>query len=86
MALDVIEAGQWALDNAADFPLPLLLMHGDADRLTSCGASRLFAQRMGERCMLKIWGGLFHEMHNEPEAEQVMSEMVAWMDEIVESN
>lgn len=81
LGLDLITTGEWALEHAADFDLPLLLMHGSADGLTSAQASRDFAQRAGKICTLKIWDGLFHEIHNEAEQDQVFAVMVDWMNE-----
>lgn len=78
--IDVVDAGSWALKHAAEFPLPLLLMHGDADRLTSAPASREFAAGMGEHCTLKIWPGGYHELHNEPEKEKVLAEITTWLE------
>ncbi|MBW2623806.1 MAG: lysophospholipase, partial [Deltaproteobacteria bacterium] len=75
--LEVYQAGLWALEQAADFPIPLLLMHGEADRLTSAEASREFAAKIKEGCTLKIWEGMFHEIHNEPEKEDVYQEIVS---------
>ena len=74
-----LEAGLWALEHAAQFPLPLLLMHGGADRLTSVAASREFAARITNRCTYKEWDGLFHEIHNEPEQQQIFALMCDWL-------
>jgi alpha-beta hydrolase superfamily lysophospholipase len=79
LGLDLLRYGRWALDHAAEFSLPLLLMHGGADRLTSAQASREFAARAGEGCTLKIWKGFFHELHNEPEKELVLDYVVDWL-------
>ena len=49
------EAGEWALQHAASFPLPLLLMHGTADRVTSAEASREFAARAGTKATWRAW-------------------------------
>ena len=73
-------AGLWALEHAAEFPLPLLLMHGDADRLTSAPASREFAAK-APQCTFKAWDGLYHEIHNEPEQPQVFAAIVDWLNE-----
>jgi len=73
------EAGLWALERAAEFPLPLLLMHGGADRLTSAAASREFAAKIKHGCTFKEWDGLFHEIHNEPEQQQVFAAMCDWL-------
>jgi acylglycerol lipase len=82
--LNLIQAGEWALNHASEFTLPLLVMHGSLDHITSPENSRYFAEAAGECCMLKIWDGLYHEIHNEPEKAQVLSTMVNWMDEQLE--
>ncbi len=73
------ETGLWALDHAAEFSLPLLLMHGTADRLTSADASRQFAERGGKKVTWRAWDGLYHEIHNEPEKAKVIKVMIDWM-------
>lgn len=80
-----MDAGSRLLTQAADFPLPLLLMHGGLDRLTSPQGSQEFAQKMGEKCTLKIWDGLYHEIHNEPEKDQVLSEMISWLNQHIQT-
>ncbi len=77
------DSGAWALEHAAEFPLPLLLMHGSLDRLTSPDASRLFAERAGKKVTLRIWEGYFHEIHNEPEKAQVLKVMTDWIDGVI---
>jgi alpha-beta hydrolase superfamily lysophospholipase len=74
------DAGRWALAHAAEFPLPLLLMHGTADRVTSAKASREFALRLGPKVTLRVWEGWYHELHNEPGRAQVLQVILKWMD------
>jgi alpha-beta hydrolase superfamily lysophospholipase len=77
--LGVLEAGLWAMNHAHALSVPLLIMHGDSDRITSHVASIEFASRAGGICALKIWEGLYHEMHNEPEKEDVLACLVDWL-------
>jgi len=79
LGMDMLWAGEWALEHAAEFPLPLLLMHGGADPLCSAEASRQFADRVPGDCTFKLWDGFYHEIHNEPEKEQVFDFMIAWL-------
>lgn len=80
LALEMLAAGEWALAHAAEFPLPLLLVHGTADILTSAQASAEFAARVpAGRCTLKLWDGFYHETHNEPEKAEVLGFMVDWL-------
>jgi alpha-beta hydrolase superfamily lysophospholipase len=77
--VEMVDKGQWALDHATEFPLPLLLMHGSADTLTSPKASQEFAEKAGDKVRLKIWDGLYHEIHNEPEKAAVFQVMIDWL-------
>jgi len=81
LGMDLLNSGEWALAHAKELPLPLLLMHGSADRLTSPQASEEFARLAGENCTLKIWDGLYHEIHNDPEKVEVLTYMAAWITE-----
>jgi alpha-beta hydrolase superfamily lysophospholipase len=65
--------------HAADFNTPLLLMHGAADRLTYPHGSQEFAALVPENCTVKLWDGLYHEIHNEPEQNEVFAFMIDWM-------
>jgi alpha-beta hydrolase superfamily lysophospholipase len=78
--VSLYETGLWALEHAAEFPLPLLLMHGSLDPITSPKASQEFAKRAGDKVTLKIWNDLFHEIHNEPAQIEVFQFMSDWLD------
>lgn len=76
----IYESGLWALEHADEFSVPLLLMHGTADRITSCAASAEFAKRAGKIVTWHAWEGLYHEIHNESEKAEVLNYMIHWMD------
>lgn len=62
--------------------LPLLIVQGTADRLIDPeGSKQLYARAGSSDKMLKLYEGLYHEVLNEPEKEQVMAEIVAWLDQ-----
>lgn len=69
-----------ALDTfSGEMPLPCLLMHGSDDILTAPSGTEDFAKRVKGDVTFKKWEGLYHEIHNEPEKEKVMGEMLAWI-------
>ena len=71
---------------AREFPVPLLIMHGNADRIAYSSGSQDFAKLVsaaGKDVTLKVWDGLYHEVHNEPEKEEVFQYMIAWLDKHV---
>jgi alpha-beta hydrolase superfamily lysophospholipase len=75
----LLEGGEWALAHAADLRLPLLLMHGGADPLVSPKASQAFAAAVPAGCSLRIWEGLYHEIHNEPAQAAVLDAICEWL-------
>jgi alpha-beta hydrolase superfamily lysophospholipase len=74
-------AGPFAIENAAKIKTPLLLMHGLEDRLTSPEGTKEFMQNAGSNVTVKYWPGLFHEIHNEPEQQEVFQTEMDWLKE-----
>lgn len=72
--------GEWAIQHAGMLKKPVLLMHGDADRITSYKASRDFASASNNHLNFKGWPGLFHELHNEPARDEVLAYVSDWLD------
>ena len=61
--------------------VPCLLMHGDADSLVSAvDAAPLFAGIGSPDKTIRIWPGLFHEIFNEPEREEVLELTADWLE------
>ena len=61
--------------------LPLLLFHGGEDRLAPpIGSKNLFQRAGSVDKTLKVYEGLYHEVFNEPEREQVLSDLAGWLD------
>jgi acylglycerol lipase len=68
---------------AREFSVPLLMIHGKADKLTYPSGSEDFAKLVGEAgsdVTLKVWDDLYHEIHNEPEKAEVFKLMIEWLD------
>jgi alpha-beta hydrolase superfamily lysophospholipase len=75
-----LDAIAWAKQHSSEWTLPVLVMHGEEDRLGYVEGSREFASKVRCDCNLKVWPGLFHEIHNEPEKEQVFDYLRKWLD------
>jgi alpha-beta hydrolase superfamily lysophospholipase len=59
---------------------PLLILHGTGDRLVDPASSRFLADlAASEDKTLKLYDGLFHEIFNEPEKDQVFQDIIAWI-------
>lgn len=61
--------------------LPLLVLHGGDDRLVPKAASEVVRAHAGSPDLtLRVYDGLYHEPHNEPEKDEVLDDVVAWLD------
>jgi alpha-beta hydrolase superfamily lysophospholipase len=71
--------------SAASVRVPLLMLHGEADRLCLPSGSQAFYAGLphdevaGSR--IHTYPNLMHEIFNEPEREQVWIDLLAWLDE-----
>jgi alpha-beta hydrolase superfamily lysophospholipase len=86
LTMDILESGSYALAHAEGWTLPLLLMHGTSDRITSHHASEEFAEKGKHRIDLVLWKDSFHEIHNDLNKEQVITKMVDWLDRTIQRN
>jgi alpha-beta hydrolase superfamily lysophospholipase len=76
---DLLRNIDWFASQAGRFPLPLLFMQGTADRVVDPRASLDLAARLQGDITVKTWDGFYHELHNEPERNQVIDFMVDWV-------
>lgn len=60
--------------------VPTLILYGTADGLCPPSGSQMLAQRIGaEDKSIKAYGGLYHEILNEPERDEVLAEIRRWL-------
>lgn len=64
---------------APGITLPMLILHGDADVMTSPDGSRYLHQHITSADKtLTIYPGLYHEILNEPERQDVLDQILSW--------
>ena len=67
---------------ASTLSLPALIMQSGDDRVTNPAATRSWvADAPSDLIDYVEWEGLYHEMFNEPEKEEVFNRVEAWLDE-----
>jgi acylglycerol lipase len=60
--------------------LPIIIMHGTADRLCNPEGSQMLYDLVGSSDKtLKLYQGFYHEVFNEPEHEKVMADVETWL-------
>ena len=80
LGAELIKATQILLPQMPGIHLPILIMHGTADRLSDPKGSKILYDRVSSRDKtLKLYDGFYHEIFNEPGREQVFADVEAWL-------
>lgn len=81
MFFEMTKGARRALAGAEDFRVPLLLLHGTADQVTSFSASEQFFQRVPikDKTFKPIPEG-YHETHNDLCRAEVLATVAAWLE------
>jgi len=80
LAYEMLRAMRHVARQTSNIKLPLLVMQGNADRLVSPqGAETLYRLAGSADKTLKVYDGLYHELHNEPERELVFADVEEWL-------
>lgn len=82
-SLVFMETGEWAIQNANKISVPMLLMHGTGDKLTSWKASEEFSERANDNVELYLFKDAYHELHNELNKNEVVEKMITWTNKIL---
>jgi alpha-beta hydrolase superfamily lysophospholipase len=63
-----------------EITVPTLILYGDADQICLTEGSIMLGRRIGATDRtIKSYPGLYHEILNEPEQDQVMDDLCAWL-------
>ena len=82
LAAELLSAMEKLQSNAASISLPLIIIQGGADRLVNpAGAQFLYDTVSSKDKTLKMYEGLYHEVLNEPEKEQVLGDVETWLEQ-----
>ncbi len=76
----LLQVGETMPQRAPALTAPLLVVHGSEDRLIPVAGSHRLVECVGSTDVeLKVYPGLYHEVFNEPEREQVLDGVVSWI-------
>ena len=80
LAAELLKAVRRVNSEAASIDLPLLILQGSEDRLVDPQGSQMLYQAAGSKDKtLKVYQGLYHEVHNEPERDGVFADLETWL-------
>ncbi|MEE6168694.1 MULTISPECIES: alpha/beta hydrolase [unclassified Mycolicibacterium] len=81
IARALILVGETMPQRASALAAPLLVVHGEKDRLVPVeGSHRLVECVAAEDVHLKVYPGLYHEVFNEPEQALVLDDVTSWIE------
>jgi len=77
----LVRADERLRESFPQIKLPLLIMHGTADRATVCQGSEFFYETAGSADKtLKLYEGHYHDLLNDLGKEQVVADIMSWID------
>lgn len=84
MAMAIQHAAVEALDLLPTLQMPYLALHGGDDPLCfASGVGEIRRRCDPQRTQTRVYAGLRHEIHNEPEQGEVIDDMIAWMEAVL---
>ncbi|GAT08682.1 lysophospholipase [Mycolicibacterium novocastrense] len=81
VAKALIKVGETMPQRASALSAPLLVVHGEQDKLIPVAGSRhLLSCVASTDAHLKVYPGLYHEVFNEPERDLVLDDVTSWIE------
>lgn len=79
--IEGLKASDDAFNSASEIRLPVLLQQAGDDKLVKPQRSKEFLENLAsEDKTWKLYEGLYHELHVEPEKDQVLGDMAKWIE------
>jgi alpha-beta hydrolase superfamily lysophospholipase len=79
---EMVKSQERIVAYSAKYDTPMLMLLGEGDVICDWKASEAMARNWGGDATTKTYPGLYHEIFNEPEKDQVLGDLVAWLDGI----
>lgn len=80
-AAEALKAMQRVSAEARRITLPILILQGSEDKLVDPKGAQMLYDKVGSTDKTyKLYEGLYHEVHNEPEHDRVLGDVGAWLE------
>lgn len=76
---EIYYAGITVSMNIYKINVPLLVMHGTSDNITSCKATREFVRNSSKKTSYIEWENCYHELHNDLDKDNVFESIRNWL-------
>ncbi|WP_066376627.1 MULTISPECIES: alpha/beta hydrolase [unclassified Anabaena] len=81
LATEYLAAVAWIDHHASDWQVPLLILHGSADRIALPEGSEMFYQLIAYPDKLRIeYPGAYHELQNDLNYQEVLADLEKWLE------
>lgn len=75
----IMDAGKWAIANAAALKINTLLLHGTGDPIIDYEGTKEFHENSSGRTSLRLLDGGYHELHNDLCHKEVLQAIQSWL-------
>ncbi len=76
----IFNGSQQARQRLSQLSLPLYVYHGTDDQICPPSATQIiYHQSTSDDKLVKLYEGLYHEAHNEPEKNTVITDIISWL-------
>lgn len=81
LGIEATDAANRILETGDRIDIPVLLVHGEDDKITSYEGSRSLAE-LNNNINLRVWEKGYHELHNEPFNSEVFDFIYNWLTKV----
>jgi alpha-beta hydrolase superfamily lysophospholipase len=79
--MEMFKASKGAMRSAPDIIMPVLLQQAGSDKIVIPEKSKEFFDNLGSADKTwHLYDGLYHQLHEEPEKDQVLGDLYNWLD------
>lgn len=75
----IMDAGKWAIANAAALKINTLLLHGTGDPIIDYEGTKEFHENSSGRTSLRLFDGGYHELHHDLCHKEVLQAIQSWL-------
>jgi len=80
LASEMLKAMKRVTSEVENISLPFFVLQGSADKLVDPAGAKMLYEKAGSKDKTyKVYEGLYHEVHNEPERETMFKDMEVWL-------